>query len=390
MKTWAIVVAAGQGTRMGGGVPKQYRLLAGVPVLEHALRPLLEAPDLAGIVVVLAAKDGYWPQTRYAHHPRVSTAVGGASRAESVLAGLHALQAQAAPDDWVLVHDAARPLLDAADLARLRAELATHPVGGLLGVPVADTLKQVDVYGTVRGSVPRAGLWRALTPQLFRHAPLHAALMAALAQGRELTDEASALEAIGQQPRMVRGSPMNLKLTQAEDWPLVQRLVTAGELMRIGHGYDAHRLTEGRRLVLGGVEIPHAQGLAAHSDGDVAIHALCDALLGAAALGDIGQHFPDRDPAYAGIESRILLRRVMQLLHEAHLRVVNADLTLVAQAPRLAPHIPAMRECLAADLAVPVAQVNVKATTTEGMGFAGRCEGIAAHAVVLLTEWAGG
>lgn len=386
MKTWAIVVAAGQGSRMGGDVPKQYRLLGGIPVLEYALRPLLTAPDIAGIVVVLAADDTRWSQCHDAQHPLIQTTQGGATRAESVLAGLQQLQPWAAPQDWVLVHDAARPLLAAADLAHLRAELATHPVGGLLGAPVADTLKQVAANGAVLGSVPRAGLWRALTPQLFRYAPLQAALLAAQAHGLVLTDEASALEAVGQTPQMVRGNPMNLKLTQPEDWPLVQRLMESGARMRIGHGYDAHRFAPGRRLVLGGVEIPHEQGMAAHSDGDVAIHALCDALLGAAALGDIGQHFPDRDPTYADIDSRVLLRRVVQLLAVQHLRVVNADLTLIAQAPRLAPHVPAMRAHLAQDLGVAATQVNVKATTTEGMGFAGRREGIAAHAVVLLTE----
>jgi 2-C-methyl-D-erythritol 2,4-cyclodiphosphate synthase/2-C-methyl-D-erythritol 4-phosphate cytidylyltransferase len=370
---------------MGQGLPKQYRQMGEGSVLECALRPFLETPDLAGIVVVLAPDDQHWPQCRYAQHPKVVTAVGGDSRAESVLAGLQALADAAQAHDWVLVHDAARPLLAVADLARLRVELAGHAVGGLLGTPVADTLKRVDAAGCVVKSMPREGLWRAFTPQMFRYKLLRDALASALTRRLPITDESSALEAAGHAPQIVASSPANLKLTRVEDWQLARRLM-GDSSMRVGHGYDAHRLVAGRRLVLGGVEIPHNLGLEAHSDGDVALHALCDALLGAAALGDIGQHFSDRDPQFAGIDSRVLLRQVVTLIEQQGLRVVNIDLTIIAQTPRLAPYMTAMGARIAEDLQVTAMQVNVKATTTEGMGFTGRQEGIAAHAVALLVK----
>ncbi len=390
---WALVPAAGVGARMGGAIPKQYLELAGRPLMAHTLEVLLGHPRLGGVMVVLGAGDAWWPTLGMVDRDGLMVTVGGAERCHSVVNGLAALAAAGAgDDDWVLVHDAARPCLRRTDVSRLMDELAGHAVGGLLGLPVRDTMKRADANGAVQGTVSREGLWHALTPQMFRLGPLRAALEVALAVGGMVTDEAEAMERAGHRPCLVEGSPDNIKVTHPADLALAALYLEerhGGNPMnrdgpRIGQGYDAHRFAAGERLVLGGVTIPHSHGLAAHSDGDVLLHALCDALLGAAALGDIGYHFPDRSPEFAGVDSRLLLRRVMTMLQERGYAVGNVDCTVVAQAPRLAPHVPAMVAHIAADLGIPVQRVNVKATTTEGMGFSGRKEGIAAHAVALI------
>ena len=384
---WGIVPAAGRGLRMGSDLPKQYLLLGRRTVLDHSIAALLAHAAVRAVVVAVAPGDERWRGSQHAGDPRVRWVEGGAERCHSVLNALDTLSVDAGAGDWVLVHDAARPCLRAADVGRLIAGLAGHPVGGVLGSPARDTMKRCGADGTVTGTVERQGLWHAYTPQMFRYAPLRAALRDAIGAGLLLTDESAAVERAGLAPRLVEGSSHNIKVTRPEDLPLAEFLLgqtARGPTMRIGHGYDAHRFGADRPLVLGGVTVPHGTGLVAHSDGDVLIHALCDALLGAAGLGDIGRHFPDSDPAYAAIDSRILLRRVVATLHERGLGVQNVDATVVAQRPRLADHIAAMRETLAGDLAVPVERVNVKATTTEGMGFTGRAEGIAAHAVALL------
>ena len=385
---WAIVPAAGAGRRMGSAIPKQYLPLAGQPVIAHTLDTLLRHPRLAGVVVAISAGDEWWPEVaagRVADKPLL-VVTGGAERGHSVLNGLEALREQAHPEDWVLVHDAARPCLSGADLDRLLMELADDPVGGLLAVPVQDTLKQADATGRVAATVDRSQLWRALTPQMFRLGLLRDALRDALARGLHVTDEAAAMEAAGFAPRLIEGRADNLKITRPEDLALAEFYLTRGQSrnMRIGHGFDVHAFGPGEFITLGGVRIPHTQGLIAHSDGDVLLHALCDALLGAAGLGDIGQHFPDSIAAFRNIDSRILLRRVAALLQARQFTVGNVDATIIAQAPRMAPHIAAMREYIAADLNVALDQVNVKATTTERLGYVGRGEGIAVHAVALL------
>ncbi len=325
---------------------------------------------------------------------------GGAERADSVANALTDLLARdSRREDWVLVHDAARPCLSLHDLSTLIDRLSPDEVGGILAIPMTDTTKRVS-DGEILETIDRDSLWRAQTPQMFRLGLLHDALDAALAAGHPVTDEASAMEWAGYRPKIVAGSTDNLKVTLPEDLDTAKHHLLAaaaadgdavtdhkktGERMfRSGFGYDAHRFIDGVPLMLAGVEVPHEQGLEAHSDGDVAIHALCDALLGAAAAGDIGQHFPDNDPRYRGIDSRQLLRSVGQRIRDDGFFIVNIDLTIVAQAPRLAAHIPAMRACLAGDLGLPLTAVNIKATTTERMGFAGRKEGIAAYSVVSL------
>lgn len=377
--------------------PKQYLPLNGATVLEQTLAGLAACPRLEGIVVAIAPHDERWPGLRLPSHPPVHTAPGGAERADSVLSALRYLETIAHPDDFVLVHDAARPCLSLADLDRLIDTLVQDPVGGLLAVPARDTLKQVGGDGRAARTVDRRGLWHALTPQMFRLGMLRLALEHSLQAGLSITDEASAMEARGYQPRLVEGSADNLKITYPEDLPLAESWFERrsgkrdtdhqnANTMRIGHGFDVHAFGPGDHVVLGGVRIAHTQGIVAHSDGDIPIHALCDALLGAAGLGDIGKHFPDTDPQFRNADSRGLLRHVMQELHARGYRVQNADLTVVAQAPRVGPHVEAIRTNLAADMSVSLECVNVKATTTERMGYIGRGEGIAAYAVALIAQ----
>ena len=388
IRYWAVVPAAGAGRRMGSAIPKQYLPLAGQPVIAHTLDVLLRHPRLAGVIIAISAEDEWWPDVAagWEADKPLLVVTGGSELCHSVLNGLEALWERAHPDDWVLVHDAARPCLRNDDLERLLTELADDPVGGLLATPVRDTLKRADRAGRVAATVDRSLLWQALTPQMFRLGMLRDALRDALARGLMVTDEAAAMEVAGFTPRLIEGRADNLKITRPEDLALAEFYLTRGRSrkMRIGHGFDVHAFGPGQFITLGGVRIPHTQGLIAHSDGDVLLHALCDALLGAAGLGDIGQHFPDSSAEFRNIDSRILLRRVILLLQEQQLAVGNVDATIVAQAPRMAPHIPAMRERIAADLNIPLEQANVKATTTERLGYVGRGEGVAVHAVALL------
>jgi len=382
--------AAGAGRRFGGDSPKQYAQLLGRSVIEWALAPFLGDSRCAGMVVALAPDDAHWARLPRERLGTVQTVAGGDDRSHSVRRGLAGLAGRAADQDWVLVHDAARPCLQRADLDRLLAECATDPVGGLLALPVADTVKMQTAAGTSERTIERAGLWRAQTPQMFRFAALCSALDAAFAAGRAPTDEAQALEWLGSQPRLVSGSAANIKITSAADLPLAAALLGPGAAssreaaMKVGMGFDVHAFGTGEFVMLGGVRVPHGRGVVAHSDGDVILHALCDALLGAAGLGDIGQHFRDDDPQWRGADSRRFVTASLAMLAERGLSVVNADLTLIAEAPRLARHRDDIRRTVAGLLDVPAGCVNIKATTTERLGFLGREEGIAAQAVVLL------
>jgi 2-C-methyl-D-erythritol 4-phosphate cytidylyltransferase/2-C-methyl-D-erythritol 2,4-cyclodiphosphate synthase len=383
---WAVVPAAGRGARFNAAEPKQYAMLLGAPLVRWTLQSLLDEPRIAGVVVALAPGDARWPAlAAQLDLARIVTTVGGDSRQESVLRGLAALAGRAAPDDWVLVHDAARPCLARADLAALIDVLAPGVDGAVLGTPLVDTIKR-EHSGQVADTVDRRGLWRALTPQAFRIAALREALEAAEAEGFTVTDEAQAMERRGAAPRLIAGSPFNIKVTQPEDLDAAARILGSrgGTQMRIGSGFDVHAFGPGNFVTLGGVRITHQSGVIAHSDGDVVIHALCDALLGALGQGDIGQHFPDSDPRYRGADSRVFLREVAARVREAGLRVLNADITVLAESPRIGAHRAAMAANLAADLGVDSGQVNIKATTTERLGFIGRGEGLAAQAVVLL------
>ena len=396
-RLWAIVPAAGRGERFataaGPGIPKQYTPLLGRSVLEWSLRALLAEPRIQGIVVVLAAGDAHWGEiARSLDSPKLLTTIGGAHRQDSVMNGLEYLAPTAQADDWILVHDAARPCLRAGDLSALCDALENNPrsaaaeIGGVvLAAPIVDTIKRELPNGLE--TVDRTGLWRALTPQVFPFAALRKALNDAAADKLAVTDEAQAMERLGIRAALVPGSPFNIKVTRAEDLEVAAAILKMGESsqMRIGQGVDVHAFGAGDHVVLGGVRIAHAQGIIAHSDGDVVIHALCDALLGAMGDGDIGQHFPDSDPRYRGADSRVFLRVVAERMKSAGLRLVNADITVLAEAPRIGAHRSAMAANLAQDLKIAATAINIKATTTERLGFIGRKEGIAAMASVLLS-----
>ena len=338
---------------------------------------------------VLAADDAHWPAIAAGlNASRLQTAIGGENRQDSVMNGLRHLEKQAAPDDWVLVHDAARPCLTARDLCALLDALKVAAddgaVGAVLAAPIVDTVKRER--DAVVETVDRQGLWRALTPQVFGFAGLRRALDDAVRSGIAVTDEAQAMERLGLKPALVSGSAFNIKVTRAEDLKIAADILKTTEQrkMRIGQGFDVHTFGPGEHVVLGGVRIAYSKGVVAHSDGDVVIHALCDAVLGALGEGDIGRHFPDTDPRYRGADSRVFLREVAARMHGAGLALVNADITVLAEAPRIAPHRESMAANLAADLGVAPKLVNIKATTTERLGFIGRGEGLAALASVLL------
>jgi 2-C-methyl-D-erythritol 4-phosphate cytidylyltransferase/2-C-methyl-D-erythritol 2,4-cyclodiphosphate synthase len=392
---WAVVPAAGRGARfesIQSNGPKQYARLAGATVLEWSLSALLHEPRVAGIVVALAADDTQWADLAGSMTAsKIETTIGGATRQESVMSGLKTLEGKAAGDDWILVHDAARPCLTSADLTALIDALevgddASNTVNGaLLAVPIHDTVKR-ERGGVAVDTVDRTGLWRALTPQVFPHGRLRQALEEAATLGLAVTDEAQAMERLGLPAQLVRGSSFNIKVTTVSDLVMAESILRGTEKnqMRIGQGFDVHAFGAGDHVVLGGVKIDYPKGVVAHSDGDVVIHALCDAVLGALGMGDIGQHFPDSDARYRGADSRVFLREVTAHMRAAGLELVNADVTVLAEAPRVAKYRAAMAENLAADLGVSARLINIKATTTERLGFIGRGEGLAASAAVLL------
>lgn len=393
---FAVVPAAGVGARMGVDRPKQYLALAGATVLEHTVAALADTGRFHTVLVVVSAGDETAASLPGLQRPGVAlAAVGGATRRDSVLNGLHTLSSAhgAIGSDWVWVHDAARPGLEAECIDRLALALTDEPVGALLALPVTDTVKRTRSADHVMpaglapssgersaGTVPREGLWLAQTPQVFQLERL----LHALHRHAAVTDEASAIEASGATPRLVAGSRRNIKVTTMDDLTALRAQFNDGASMRIGQGWDVHALVPGRALVIGGVTIPFDRGLLGHSDADVLLHAITDALLGAAALGDIGRHFPDTDPRFAGADSRALLRETLARLGAAGWEPLNVDATVVAQAPKLAAHVPGMVSNIAADLGLRTTQVNVKAKTSERLGFAGRGEGIEAHALVMI------
>ena len=395
MRYWLVMPCAGQGRRFGGPLPKQYVQLHGRSIVEWSLATFRSDARCAGAVVALAPGDLQWAEIARQALQDVLTTDGGATRSASVRQALRALAGRAGPQDWVLVHDAARPCLTRTELDALLAAGERHGSGALLAVPVADTVKYAaaasDTRPTVERTVERAGLWRAVTPQMFRYGALCAALDAAQAAGRVPTDESQALEWAGVSPALVAGSGANIKVTSLEDVEIAGALIAARggrAMMRVGSGVDVHAFGPGEAVMLGGVRIAHSHGVVAHSDGDVILHALCDALLGAAGLGDIGQHFRDDDPRWRGADSREFVRAVLAQVRQRGFSVVNADITVLAEAPRLSPHREAIRQSVAQLLGLPHDRVNIKATTTEKLGYLGRREGLCAQAVVLLAAGA--
>ena len=379
----AVLVAAGSSTRMG--FDKLSFDLGGETVLHRSIRAFDQCPQIGEIVLVAGKNRAFVEQQAVGCTKPVQIVAGGATRAESAKNGV-----LAAHGELVAVHDAARPFVSPAVIAAV-LEAAARCGAAAPAVPVKDTIKQavpgdgktVPEACLVRSTPDRSTLYAVQTPQCFDRTQYLAALQELDAEkARLVTDDCSLFELTGRPVQLTQGDYANLKITTREDLPRpVQKEETR---MRIGHGYDVHRLVEGRRLILGGVEIPFEKGLLGHSDADVLAHAVMDAVLGAAALGDIGQHFPDNDPAYAGADSLELARHVARILSEHGYRVENIDATILCQRPKLAPHIPAMRANLAAAFGLPVDAVSVKATTEEHLGFTGEGLGIAAHAVALI------
>ena len=372
MRSAAILVAAGSGSRFGADTPKQFLTLAGKPVLRHAAEALAAQATLLQPVGDAAALD---PALAGLDH--LPTVPGGATRQDSVRAGLEALLPHA--PDIVLVHDAARPCIPPGTVAALLAALE-HAAGAIPALPVADTLKRVR-QGIITQTVPRDGLYRAQTPQAFRFPVLLAAHRAGIAGA---TDDASLLEAVGGTVAIVPGAEDNIKLTYPEDLTRLERIMAPSLIPRAGTGFDVHVLEAGRKLMLCGVDVPHDQGLAGHSDADVGIHALCDAIYGALAEGDIGRHFPPSQAEWKNADSARFLRHAAERIAARGGVLANADVTLICERPKIAPHAAAMRTRLAELLGVDAARVSVKATTTERLGFTGREEGIAAQAIVTI------
>ena len=378
----ALIVAAGRGTRFGGPLPKQYAQLGARTVLYHTLLAFRTTPQIAASRVVIAAGDEPLYEAATAGLDLPAPVTGGASRQQSVLNGLEALATDA--PDFVAIHDAARPFVRPADIAACLAEAAKPGTdGAILGVPVADTLKRIDKSGAILETVPRLHLWRAQTPQVFRFGALLAAhrAVASLAESdaTALTDDAAVAERADLRLVMVAGSEDNFKVTTSEDLQRATRMET-----RTASGFDVHGFAPGNSVMLGGVTIPHVQALAGHSDADVALHALTDAVLGTFGAGDIGKHFPPSDPQWRGASSDRFLRHAVDLLTARGGRIVHLDLTLICEAPRVGPHRDAMVTSIARIAGIAPDRVSVKATTTEGLGFTGRREGIAAQAIATV------
>lgn len=375
MRCVALLMAAGSGSRFGAPLPKQYSMLAGRPVIRHAAEALLREGGVDALLPVCAPEMMATVTAALEGLPCLAPVAGGATRQASVQAGLEALAAD--PPPVVLVHDAARPVVPPGTVAALMKALESHP-GAIPAQPVSDTLKRGEA-GLIVETVPRAGLFRAQTPQAFRFAPLLDAHRGAAA---EATDDAQLLEAAGLTVALVPGHESNVKITWPEDLARMEAAMSATMIPRIGTGFDVHRIVEGRPMVLCGVTVPGPLGLDGHSDADVGIHALCDAIYGALAEGDIGRWFPPSDNQYKDADSaRFLVHAAGRIAARGGV-LANADVTLICERPKITPHATAMRERLAGLLGVPVDRVSVKATTTERLGFAGRGEGIAAQAAV--------
>ncbi len=395
----AIVPAAGAGVRMEADRPKQFRPLGDRPLLVHTLQRLSDSELIETVVVVVPADWVAKARSEliepYGLAKVGAVVAGGAERQDSVAAGLEALGPEV---DLVVVHDGVRPFVTEAMIADV-VEAAWATGAAVAAIPVAETVKRV-ADGAVVETVSRDGLYRVQTPQAFRREVLAEALERARAEGVVGTDEAALVERFGRPVRVVAGSAVNLKVTSPEDWSLAESILsslgrsasaskaaregTERMSLRVGMGYDVHRFASGRPLILGGVVVPSDRGLEGHSDADVLVHAVCDALLGAAGAGDIGRHFPDTDPTYAGANSLGLLREVGAIVARRGFRPLNVDATVVLQEPKLKDFLPAMEANIAETLGIDPTLVNVKATTTEGLGFVGQGEGVAAYAAATI------
>ncbi len=397
MNVTAIIAAGGAGRRMGAARPKQYLPLGDLPVIVHVLKTFSRVSAVTEILLVVPRADVPRVRSeivgRYGLDKVHRVIAGGRERQDSVARGLAAVRADAT--DIVVIHDAVRPLATPA-LVEAAIDGAVRWGAVATGIPVRDTVKSTDAEGWAEETLPRERLRLVQTPQAFRLEVIRRAHERAAAEGFYGTDDAALVERTGTRVRMIPGLAQNIKMTTPEDldwarWFLEKRGRESGEGAtglpeRVGWGYDSHRLVSGRRLILGGVDIPHPRGLLGHSDGDALIHAVIDALLGAVGGGDIGRLFPDSDPAYRGVSSLTLLAQVGRLVKENKFEAVHLDATILMEKPKLAPHIPAMIEHLSKTLRLDAGRVSIKAKTNEGMGFVGREEGVAVFAVATVRE----
>ena len=377
---YALIVAAGRGSRAGEGLPKQYRTLGSKTVLRHSIEALQTVPAIEAVHVVIHPDDRELFETSISGMNLPPFILGGAERQDSVRLGLEALIEH--QPDQVLIHDAARPFASRNLIEDAIKALDEH-IGVIPGLQIVDTIKRTGTDGAVGDTVDRTNLYQVQTPQAFRFREILAAHEAA--KGQKLTDDAAVAEFAGHRIFISAGSAENFKLTTSDDFRKAENMLAASQkLPRCGNGFDVHRFCEGDHVMLCGVKIPHSQALAGHSDADVALHALTDALLGAIAAGDIGSHFPPTDPQWKGASSDRFLAHASHLIRERGGQIVNVDVTLICQAPKVGPHREAMAENVARILDIPADQVSVKATTTEKLGFTGRKEGIAAQASAMV------
>lgn len=385
----ALIVAAGRGLRAGAGSPKQYRQLGGVPVLCRTLAPFLAESRISTVLVVTGAGDNDRYDDAICQLPESSRTrlrepiEGGATRQDSVRAGLEALAASGFAGT-VLVHDAARPFVSPALIGRALAACAEH-VASIPALAVTDTVKRVDAADLIAETLPREQLVSVQTPQTFAFQPLLAAHRAAHSAGASgFTDDSAIMEWAGHRVATFAGDPMNLKLTYPGDFEQAEQRFARPLVTRTGTGYDVHAFAEGDHVWLGGIRIPHSRGVTAHSDGDVALHALTDAVLGALADGDIGSHFPPSDPQWRGASSDRFLAFAVDRVRQRGGRIDHLDLTIVCEGPKIGPHRDAIRARIAEIAGLRLDQVGAKATTSERLGFTGRGEGLAALATATI------
>ena len=374
----AIIVAGGRGARFGGERLKQFVALAGRPILQHSVDAFVRSRCIDDIVVALPGELVASPPAYLANPAkRIEVVEGGARRQDSVANAFARVDGRA---DVVVIHDAARPLVSDTLIHRT-VDAAIEGGAAIAAMRASDTVKRATPSGTIAETLRRDEIYLAQTPQAFRVDVLRDAL----SRTDDATDEAMLAERAGHEVRLVESDATNLKVTTQDDLAMAERLLSSAvPVMRVGTGYDLHRLVAGRPLVLGGVTIPFEKGLEAHSDGDVVCHAVTDAILGAASAGDIGQHFPDTDAAWKDANSVDLLRRAADAMRDAGFAVVNVDVVVIAQRPKLLPHVRAMREHVAHALGCDVSRVSVKGKTNEGVDAVGAGEAIAVHAVALL------
>ncbi len=390
MKTVAIIPAGGSGKRLGADVAKQYLLLGGLPVLVRTLIVFQKSVAVDEIILAVPAEDLASVRKQFIEPyglTKVSAVVaGGKERQDSVRNGLAAARR---PCGVVVVHDGVRPFVTGDMIARV-VEAAARDGAAAIGVPAKDTIKETTDARVVTATLPRRNLWQTQTPQAFRYDLLRRAYDQATRDSFFGTDDASLVERLGAPVRLLSGAYENIKITTPEDLVIAEAFLTKQEKNAMtflcGLGYDSHRFASGRKLVLGGVEIPFERGLAGHSDADALLHAVCDALLGLAGAGDIGRHFPDTDPAYKDISSLLLLERVGKMLADRNIRIHHIDATVLTEKPKLSPYAPLMAANIAGTLRIPETSVNIKAKTNEGMGFVGRGEGVAVEAVATGAE----